>query len=94
MTNATMDKVQMIERSLRCFWRSVVGLFPLLGLPFAVYAIFVARKLRRGAQAQWNPAESYVKWGVFFGWLGILISIAAAVPIGLYVWQQFSGDSS
>jgi hypothetical protein len=94
MTNPPMDKVQIIERSLRCFWRSLAALVPLLGLPFAVHSLFAAHKLRRGAQGQWNPAEGYVKWSVFFGWLGILLSVAVAVPIGVYVWQQFSGGDS
>ena len=34
------DKVRVIEQSLRCFAFGLLGLIPLLGLPFAVLAVF------------------------------------------------------
>jgi hypothetical protein len=41
------DRVQIIERSLRCFFCGLVGILPGIGLPFAVVAlgdwIFVLR---------------------------------------------------
>jgi hypothetical protein len=90
-----MDKVRVIEGSLRCFSRSLFGLIPVLGLPFAVSSVFNARKLRRASQYQWNPAGRYLTWGTVLGCLGILISVVALAAVGNFLFQLYTGvDSS
>ncbi len=89
-----MDKIQTIEGSLRCFWRSLFGLIPIFGLPFAVHCIFVARRIRRGARGQWNPAGSYLTWGTVLGWIGIGLTSLVCVATVLIVIHVYSEGSS
>ncbi|HXC98781.1 MAG TPA: hypothetical protein VN048_05525 [Verrucomicrobiae bacterium] len=89
-----MDKVQTIEGSLRCFWRSLFGLIPVLGLPFAIHSVFVARRLRRDGHGHWNPAGRYLNWGAIFGWIGIGLTVMACVAVTLFVIHIYSDGNS
>jgi hypothetical protein len=84
-----MDKVQIIEGSLRCFWRSVCSLVPILGLPFAVHSIFIVRRIRRATRGGWNPAERYVNGAAVLGWIGIGLTVVTCVVITLIVIHNF-----
>ncbi len=88
-----MDKVQTIERSLRCFWFSVFGLIPVFGLPLAVHSFFSSQKLRRETRAQWNPARPYLNWSTALGCLGILLTVLTLVAICLIIIDNYSNGS-
>jgi hypothetical protein len=89
-----MNKVETIEGSLRCFWRSLFGLIPILGLPFAVHCVFVARRLERDARGRWNPAGRYLNWGNVFGWIGIGLTALTCLAVTLIIMHQISiGDN-
>ena len=89
-----MDKVQTIEGSLRCFWRSFFGLIPILGLPFAVHCVFASHRLRRAARGHWNPAARYLNWGTVLGWIGIGLTAAACVAVALIVIHIYLDGST
>ena len=55
-----MDRVELIQRSLRAHAGAWVGLVPVLGLPFAVSALVGALRCRSASRTVWNPAEAYV----------------------------------
>jgi len=65
---------ELIEQSLRAFTLSLYGLIPLLGIPFAVLAVFKGWHARRLERDLWNPARGYrrtaVALGVFSALLG------------------------
>ena len=68
-----MNRIRLIERSLRCFVLGWVGLVPLLGLGPAVMAITLFLEIRRENATEWNPAGRYLLAGVVLGSLGILV---------------------
>jgi hypothetical protein len=68
------------------FHLGLVGLLPVIGVPFglAAVALFVRARLRRNRE--WNPAEHYLEWGAGFAVTGLaftLISIALVTAIQL-----------
>ncbi|MDW7979316.1 MAG: hypothetical protein RMH97_01955 [Verrucomicrobiales bacterium] len=70
-----MDKITLITRSIRCFVLGLIGLVPVLGLPFAisawVYGVVTARK----ATGRFNPAARYLLLGRVLGLVGFLVSV-------------------
>ncbi len=85
-----MDKIEFIERSLRCFWFSLLGLIPVFGLPLAIHAIFRAHVLRGVAAGGWNPARQYQVWSSLLGWLGILLTVVALVSITIFIENRLA----
>ena len=66
-------KIKMMKASLRCLVFGVLGLLPIIGVPFALAALwssFVARKQERFF---WNPAKPHRIAGFICGALGALI---------------------
>jgi len=51
-----MDKIRVIKLSMQCLRYGVLGLLPIIGLPFAVRALVCYRRARREAGGDWNPA--------------------------------------
>ena len=72
-----MDKVRVIERSLRCFIAGCLSLVPLLGLIPAVIAIVLAHQVRNETGQAWNPARGYLIWGSALAWSGLAITLLA-----------------
>ena len=85
-TASGMDKVRVIERSLRCFAAGCLSLIPILGLLPAVIAIVLFHKALREAGRTWNPARGYLIGGVVLAWTGLTITLLA---IGLRVSRSF-----
>lgn len=65
-----MDKIELIERSMRAFYFGLPGLLPVLGTPFAIIALVINARLKRRAGAQWNPAQRYLFWGMVCARIG------------------------
>jgi hypothetical protein len=55
------QRIVAATSSLRCFVYSLVGLVPLIGIPFAVAAIVKSRQVEEGSRPDWNPADRYLK---------------------------------
>ena len=83
-----MDRIRIIERSLRAWVCSLIGLIPLFGAPLAVLAVVLSADVRAETGAEWNPAETYVRWAGVLGRLGLMLTglvvfaIVAAVTFG------------
>jgi len=56
-------KIRMLKSSLRCFVFGVLGLLPVIGLPFAIAALVVSARVRAGQRKFWNAARPYWIWG-------------------------------
>jgi hypothetical protein len=70
-----MDKVRIIEGSLRCFVAGCLAMIPLLGFFPAVVAIYSFHSVRSLAGPAWNPAHGYLVAGCVLAWLGIALTV-------------------
>ncbi|MGO9588376.1 MAG: hypothetical protein ACLP2Y_19560 [Limisphaerales bacterium] len=64
MSADTDAKIRMLQSSMRCFVFGLLGLIPLIGLPFAIVALWISGRVRVKEKQMWNAAQSYRFWGV------------------------------
>ena len=77
-------KIKMLNSSMRCLVFGLLGLLPLIGLPFALSALWISGRVRVKEKQMWNAAQSYRIWGVvcaaggtiFWGFILFLIILA------------------
>ena len=74
-----MPKIEMIERSLRCFEFGLLGLLPVIGIPMAILSAAQYRRVKRGQGDAWNPAHRYLFWGGVCGRMGL--SLFLLIPV-------------
>jgi hypothetical protein len=77
--NIAAAKIQMIKSSIKCFAFGLLGLLPIIGLPFALAALWISGRVRVKEKQFWNAARHYRIWGV----------VCAA--IGAVVWSVVDG---
>lgn len=73
MNTDTEAKIQMLKRSLECFVFGLLGLLPLVGLPFAAVALVLSGKVRVQQKKYWNAARPYWVGGVACGCVGMFL---------------------
>jgi hypothetical protein len=76
-------RIEVFDASLRCFVYSLVGLLPLIGLPFSLAAMLQSQKTARAAGADWNPAQRYLRAARRVGPLGFLTSAGFLLVVGV-----------
>jgi hypothetical protein len=76
-----MNKIEMIERSLRCFVFGLLGLLPIIGIPMAIYSAVQYRRIKRGQGEMWNPAHRYLFWGGLCARMGLAVFLLVPVII-------------
>jgi len=74
-----MDKIELIERSMRACFFGVPGILPFLGTPFAIVALMNNARIKRRIGAQWNPAHRYLFWGMLCAHIGTILTLIIAV---------------
>jgi hypothetical protein len=62
--NAAAEKIKMLKGSMRCFIFGLLGLLPVIGLPFALGALWVSGGVRAKEKIYWNAARPYRLWGI------------------------------
>jgi hypothetical protein len=77
-----MDKIELIERSLRAFSFGLPGLVPFLGTPFAIVAIANNARIKRLGGSQWNPAARYLFWGMVCTRIGVTLTVILSLGGG------------
>ena len=65
-------KIQMIKSSMRCFAFGLLGLLPVIGLPFAIAALWISGGIRVKEKHLWNAARPYRIWGIIIAGAGTL----------------------
>ena len=75
-----LTKVEIIERSIRCFKLGLFSFLPGVGIPLIVLAVFECNRVNRGLGSKWNPAERFLFWG------GQLASYAIVPNAVLVLW--------
>lgn len=86
-TDATA-KIAMLKDSMRCLAFGLLGLLPLIGLPFAFLALWLGGTVRRREKKYWNPAKPYRIWGVLCGATGATIW---TVALGMIIVNAVTG---
>jgi hypothetical protein len=81
MNTDAPDKIAMMQRSVQCFVFGLLGLLPVIGIPFAFAAIWVGGKVRASERQFWNAAKPYRVWGVVFAFLGLVSTLLVAAYI-------------
>ncbi len=81
-------KIKMLKGSMRCFLYGLLGLVPVLGLPFAFAALVLSGRVRVAENQFWNAAKPYSIWGMVCGsvgtifWLGIILFVVYQPVLG------------
>ena len=75
MNNIPAAKIKMMKASIRCLIFGLLGLLPIIGLPFALAALWLSGLVRAKEKLFWNAARPYRIWGV------------ACAAIGAVVWS-------
>ena len=78
-----MDKIELIQRSLRAFGFGLPGIVPFLGTPFAIVALVENSRIKRRGGALWNPAQNYLFWGMVCARIGMTLTIIFSLLIAL-----------
>jgi hypothetical protein len=70
-----MDRVRVIEQSLRCYLAGWWSLIPIIGLLPAVIAVCLYLSVRNQVEDQWNPASAYLWKGILLAMTGVCVSL-------------------
>ena len=81
MNPDAIAKIKMLRGSMQCFAFGLLGLLPIIGLPFALAALWISGSVRRREKKFWNAAKPYrllgsicAAIGAIF-WSGLLIFV-------------------
>ena len=72
MNNIPAAKIKMMKASIRCLVFGILGLIPVIGLPFALAALWISGRVRLKEKLYWNAARPYRICGVVCAALGTL----------------------
>lgn len=72
-----MGKIEMIQRSQRCFMYGLIGLLPLIGIPMMFRAAVEYFRVKKSWPGQWNPASRYLFWGM------VCVRVVCATLVGI-----------
>lgn len=88
-----MDRINVINKSIAAFLCGLIGLMPLIGLPFGVAALALFLVARQKS-TDWNPAERYLDWGVRFALIGFGLTLFAFAILFLTAISSQTSHSS
>jgi hypothetical protein len=87
-----LTKMEMIERSMRCFVWGLWGLLPIVGVPMALVSLHNYKRVKDNQGAMWNPAERYLFWGALFARIGLWpIFVTTVMGLIVFLWSRLSG---
>lgn len=66
-------KIKMMKASLRCLVLGLLGLLPLIGVPFALAGLWASFSARKQERDFWNPAKPERVFGLVCAAFGALI---------------------
>ncbi len=91
--NPAATKIQMMKWSIRCFVDGLLGFIPIIGLPFALVALWCSGKARQLEKQFWNSAKPYRICGVICAAVGTIFWVLVLALI-IYSAATNSHDSS
>lgn len=81
MNNDAVAKIKMLQESMQCFAFGLIGLLPIIGLPFALAALWIGGRARVREKRYWNPAKPYRICGIVCAAFGAIFLLLLAVLI-------------
>ena len=84
-------KIQMLRGSLRCFTCGLLGLLPMVGLPFALAALWISGRVSAEEKNLWNAARPYRIWGVVCAALGTISWTSILALVVIHAWMLALG---
>ena len=87
-------RIETATSSVRCFVYSLIGLIPLVGIPFAAAAMVRSRQVRKADSLGWNPADRYLSAARRIGPLGFLTNTIFLFLVGFVLpalWRDWAG---
>ena len=91
MNDLSAAKIKMMKGSIRCLIFGLFGLLPIIGLPFALAALWISGRVRVQEKMFWNAARPYRIWGVACAAIGAVVWSGVD---GLLIFQAFSSYRS
>ena len=77
-----MDRVEIIERTLRCYHAGWWSLVPILGLVPAIIAFYTFGSIRAATKHEWNPAAAQLRIGFILAIIGSALSLLLlSIPV-------------
>ena len=67
------QKIKMMKTSLNCLTLGLLGMLPIIGLPFALAAAWLSGQARAQEKQFWNPARPQRIFGFTCAVTGVLI---------------------
>jgi hypothetical protein len=90
MNSDALLKLKMLKSSMRCFIFGLLGFIPLIGLPFALAALWISGRVRRLEKQFWNPARTYRIAGSTCAAVSVILWVIPVIIIlGSVFWQLF-----
>ncbi len=88
MNSDALLKLKMLKSSMRCFIFGLLGFIPIIGLPFALAALWISGRVRRLEKLFWNPAKPYRIAGAICAGISVILwSIPLIIILGSVFWQ-------
>jgi len=84
-------KIRMLNSSRKCFAFGLLGLLPLIGLPFALAALWISGSIRADEKRFWNAARPLRIWGVVSAALGTVLGSGILAVVMIRVWMVAQG---
>jgi hypothetical protein len=81
-------KLKMMAASIRCLAFGLLGLLPLIGVPFALAALWSSYSARRTEGVLWNPARPHRVLGLICASFGALVWGAVDTML---IYRAFNG---
>lgn len=66
------SKIKMLQASTRCLAYGMLALLPIIGLPFAIAALWLSGRVRQQEKQFWNAAKPYRLIGTACAALGTI----------------------
>lgn len=91
---APEKRIDLIDRSLSCFFVGWCSLVPLAGPFLLVVVIRDFLHVRRNAEDDWNPARKYLSWGLFLATVGCLETLLiVGLALGFFFLRNQAGSA-
>jgi hypothetical protein len=84
-------KIRMLNNSLRCFVCGLLGILPVIGLPFAIAALWLSGRVCIQEKYFWNAARPYRIWGVVVAALGAVLGSGILAIVIIRAWMSAQG---
>ena len=82
------ERIDLIERSLKCFVLGLLALLPIAGVFFACAALIVSSGTLGKARSEWNPARRYALLGLWCAGIGVALSALGISWIGIAILKD------